>query len=184
MRIIAGTHRGRILHPPKGLPVRPTTDLAKESLFNILNNRIDFEELTVLDLFAGTGNISLEFASRGASEVIAVDLNAKCIDYIRKTSQELAFSKLYTVKASAFTFLKSLSRKFDVIFADPPYDMKESLLLPELVFEYSLLAPEGWLIIEHDVFKEYKNHPHFVEERRYGKVHFSFFSAEANQVAG
>lgn len=164
--------------------MRPTTDLAKESLFNILNNRIDFEELTVLDLFAGTGNISLEFASRGASEVIAVDVNAKCIDYIRKASQEMAFIKLYSVKASAFTFLKSVSRKFDIIFADPPYDMKESLLLPKLVFEYSLLQPDGWLIIEHDVFKDFKGHTHFVEERRYGKVHFSFFSAVANNDEG
>jgi 16S rRNA (guanine(966)-N(2))-methyltransferase RsmD len=183
VRIIGGTFRGRILHPPKGLPIRPTTDLGKESLFNILNNRIDFEGLAVLDLFAGTGNISLEFASRGASEIISVDNNSKCIEYIRKTSHEMSFNGLFTVKANVFTFLKSVSRKFDIIFADPPYDMKESIQLPELIFENSLLQPDGWLIIEHDVFKEFKSHPNFVEERRYGKVHFSFFSVEENREA-
>lgn len=178
MRIIAGTNKGRILHPPKGLPIRPTTDLGKESLFNILNNRIDFENLTVLDLFAGTGNISLEFASRGAAEVVAVDINSKCIDYIRKASHELSLDKVFTVKTNAFSFLKSVSRKFDVIFADPPYDMKETSEIPGLVFGNSLLAPDGWLILEHDVFKNFKDMPHFAEVRRYGKVHFSFFSAE------
>jgi len=177
VRIIAGTHKGRILHPPKGLPIRPTTDLGKESLFNILNNRIDFEDITVLDLFAGTGNISLEFASRGAAEVVAVDINTKCVEYIRKASQEMALDKVFTVKANAFGFLKSVSRKFDIVFADPPYDMKESTTIPELVFGNSILAPDGWLIIEHDVFKDFKTNPNFMEERRYGKVHFSFFSA-------
>lgn len=184
MRIIAGTHKGRILHPPKGLPVRPTTDLGKESLFNILNNRVDFEELRVLDLFAGTGNISLEFASRGAGEVVAVEINHKCIDYIRKVSYELAFDKVFTVKANVFGFLKSVSGKFDIIFADPPYDLKETIMIPELVFGHSLLQPGGWLIIEHDVFKNFVNHPQFFEERRYGKVHFSFFRAEGQLYSG
>lgn len=158
------------------MPVRPTTDLGKESLFNILNNRIDFEGLKVLDLFAGTGNISFEFASRGAAEVVAVDLNFRCLEYIRKAAAEMSFENIFTIRADVFGFMKSVSRKFDIVFADPPYDLKDTLLLPDLVFGNSMLAPEGWLIIEHDAFKNFQSHPHFSEERRYGKVHFTFFS--------
>jgi 16S rRNA (guanine966-N2)-methyltransferase len=175
VRIISGNHRGRQLHPPAGLPVRPTTDLAKESLFNILNNRIDFEDVTVLDLFAGTGNISFEFASRGAKQILAIDLNNRCMEYIRKTAGELRFDNLFVLRGNAFSFLPSTQRTFDLIFADPPYDMREVALIPDLVFNHKLLNPDGWLIIEHDVYITFDGHPNFTEERRYGKVHFSFF---------
>jgi 16S rRNA (guanine966-N2)-methyltransferase len=178
VRIISGNHRGRQLHPPGGLPVRPTTDLAKESLFNILNNRVDFEEISVLDLFAGTGNISFEFASRGAKQILAVDINNRCIDFIRNTAGELKFDNLFVTCGNVFGYLPSTKRKFDVIFADPPYGMREAALIPDLVFDNKLLYAEGWLIIEHPVYITFEGHPKYVEERRYGKVHFSFFRME------
>lgn len=175
MRIISGLHKGRILHPPKGLPIRPTTDLAKESLFNILNNYIDFEEISVLDLFAGTGNISLEFASRGAKSVLSVDINTHCLDFIKKMISDLKFINMRVVKSNVITFLSKSAGKYDVIFADPPYDMKDRQVIPELIFSHNLLDEDGWLVLEHDVFISFKEHPRFVEERKYGKVHFSFF---------
>lgn len=175
MRIIGGTSAGRLLRPPKGLPVRPTTDLAKESLFNILNNRIDFEGIAVLDLFSGTGSIAFEFASRGAGEVIAVELNPKCVQYIRQVATDHSFSALSTVKANVFPFLASLSKPFNLIFADPPYSMKEVALIPDFIFERNLLKEGGWLIVEHDIFISFEAHPYFIEERHYGKVHFTFF---------
>jgi 16S rRNA (guanine(966)-N(2))-methyltransferase RsmD len=175
MRIIAGTHQRRIIKPPSNLPVRPTTDLAKEALFNILNNRLDFEGLKVIDLFAGTGNISFEFASRGAAEVIAVESNFKCVDFINKTIVKQDFENLKVVKADVFRFLSYCRQGFDLIFADPPYDLKETANLPGLVFEKELLSNMGWLIIEHPAAINFKNFHSFVEERNYGRVHFSFF---------
>jgi 16S rRNA (guanine(966)-N(2))-methyltransferase RsmD len=149
--------------------------LAKESLFNILVNRVDFGDIAVLDLFAGTGNISLEFASRGARDVVSVELNHRCTEFISTCVHEIGFGRVFVVKANVFNYLKSVKRKFDVIFADPPYEMREVLLLPELVFTQSLLNEEGWLIIEHDSNVNFKDHPSFNEERQYGRVHFSFF---------
>jgi 16S rRNA (guanine966-N2)-methyltransferase len=175
LRIISGSHRGRQINPPKGLPVRPTTDLAKESLFNILVNKVDLEDISVLDLFAGTGNISLEFGSRGAQSIVAVELNFKCTEFIRKSASEMGFSNLFVVKANAFNYLKSVKRKFDVIFADPPYEMTEVDLLPGLVFNHKLLNEDGLLIIEHDSSHHFNDHIAFLEERQYGKVHFTFF---------
>lgn len=175
MRIISGYHRGRVLRPPAGLPLRPTTDLAKESLFNILNNYIDFEAIHVLDLFAGTGNISLEFASRGAKSILSVEINPRCADYIKKTASELDFPSLTVLKGNVFHFLSKSSGKYDVIFADPPYDLPEREKVPELIFNNHLLCDEGWFIMEHDSFINFNNHPRFHEQRRYGKVHFSIF---------
>ncbi len=175
MRIIGGSHKGRVLRPPMGLPVRPTTDLAKESLFNILNNYIDFEEIKVLDLFAGTGNISLEFASRKAKMVLSVDLNGRCIDFISKMSTDLKFSNVSVIRANVLTFLARSAGNYDVIFADPPYDMPDREKIPALLFENNWLADEGWLVLEHDKYISFSDHPFFTDERRYGKVHFSFF---------
>ena len=181
MRIISGSHKGRVLRPPQGLPVRPTTDLAKESLFNILNNYIDFESIKVLDLFAGTGNISLEFASRNASLILSIDVNSRCIDYISKTAADLNFRNLSAIRANVFTFLTRPAGKYDVIFADPPYDMEGREKIPGLIFENNWLAEEGWLVMEHDKSISFKDHPFFSDERRYGKVHFTFFT---NSPAG
>jgi 16S rRNA (guanine966-N2)-methyltransferase len=175
MRIISGSHKGRVLHPPPGLPVRPTTDLAKESLFNILNNYIDFEAIKVLDLFAGTGNISMEFASRNAEMVLSVELNGRCADYILKMATDLRFKNLSVIRANVFPFLARPAGSYDVIFADPPYDMADREKIPGLIFDHKWLADEGWFIMEHDKSLSFKEHPYFTEERRYGKVHFSFF---------
>jgi 16S rRNA (guanine966-N2)-methyltransferase len=175
LRIISGSLRGRKLNPPNGLPVRPTTDLAKESLFNILINKVDMEDISVLDLFAGTGSISVEFISRGAKDVVSVEINHRCHEFIKKTITDLGIRNQFAIKANVFQYLKTVKRKFDVIFADPPYDMKEVEGIPESVISHDLLNPEGWLIIEHDASHNFSQHPLFFEERKYGKVHFSFF---------
>jgi len=175
MRIISGSHRGRVLRPPQGLPVRPTTDLAKESLFNILNNYIDFEEIRVLDLFTGTGSIAMEFASRSSLAVLGVDISSRCIDYISKMATDLKFNNLSAVQANVFTYLSRSKGNYDVIFADPPYDMPDREKIPELIFENNWLADDGWFVLEHDRNLNFKDHVFFIEERRYGKVHFSFF---------
>ena len=184
MRIISGSHKGRVLRPPEGLPVRPTTDMAKESLFNILNNHIDFEEVKVLDLFAGTGNISLEFASRYASSVLSVDVNGRCIDYISKMAAEFKFKNLTAIRANVFAYLVRPAGSYDVIFADPPYDLENREIIPALIFDNKWLADEGWLIIEHDKRISFKEHALFTEERRYGKIHFSFFHKTSAEDIG
>jgi 16S rRNA (guanine966-N2)-methyltransferase len=169
-----------VLRPPLGLPVRPTTDMAKESLFNILNNYIDFESIRVLDLFAGTGNISMEFASRQAALVLSVEINSRCTEYISKMVTELKFGNLSAIQANVFTFLaRAPGNTYDVIFADPPYEMKEREKIPALLFDNNWLADDGWFVMEHDKYISFKEHPYFHDERHYGKVHFSFFRKPA-----
>lgn len=157
------------------MPVRPTTDIAKEGLFNILNNRIDFENLTVLELFAGTGSISYEFASRGAGEITVVEINPRCAEFIRKTADDMGFPKIRVVKANAFGFLGFCKARYDLIFADPPYEMKDITTIPELIFNNSLLNPGGIFILEHSRDHVFSGHPAFIGQRKYGKVNFSFF---------
>jgi 16S rRNA (guanine966-N2)-methyltransferase len=176
LRIIGGIHKRRVLKAPGSLPVRPTTDMAKEALFSILNNHIDFEGLRVLDLFAGTGNISYEFASRGAAQVVAVDQHMGCINFIKKTATQLDFTCLAAVKADAFRFLNFCHQDFDLIFADPPYDLKDIRLLPEVVFNRKLLIAGGLMVVEHGADTRLNRLAHFREERKYGKVRFSFFA--------
>ena len=149
MRIIAGKNKGRKIVAPTTLPVRPTTDLGKESLFNILNNYFFFDAITVIDLFAGTGNVSLEFASRGAISVTSVDSYAGCVDFIKKTAAQLQYLNVTAIKADAFQYVERLRQPVDIIFADPPYDLEGVERLPQIVFERNLLKPDGWLIIEH-----------------------------------
>jgi 16S rRNA (guanine(966)-N(2))-methyltransferase RsmD len=177
MRIVSGTLGGRKLRPLENLSVRPTTDLAKESLFNILNNLIDFEGLNVLDLFTGTGSIAFEFISRGAEEVIAIDTNKHCISFIDKTAIEFKVGNLHAIQSDAFLFLKHAHKKFDIIFADPPYDLKNTPEIAEIVFEKQLLNPEGMLIIEHPREIDFSKHPSFSQKRSYGQVNFSFLEA-------
>ena len=175
MRIIGGTLKGLRFFPPAKLPVRPTTDMAKEALFNILNNQIDFEDLKVLDLFSGTGNISMEFASRGASEIISVDINTGCINYLKDISKQHKITSVFPFRSDVFKFLKEETSKFDLIFADPPYDLPQIPLIPELVFSRNLLAEDGVLVVEHPSNKKLDNHPNFAEQRKYGHSSFSFF---------
>ena len=177
MRIIRGTQKGRRINPPKGLPVRPTTDLAKESLFNILDNHLYFEDLRVLDLYAGTGNISYEFASRESQLVLAVDINPRCVSFIAETAGKLGFSQLRAIRSSSMGFLGHCKEQFDLIFADPPYDLEGVEEMIELVFKRKLLADKGWLIIEHSIDRDFSTFPAFDQRRNYGKVNFSFFRA-------
>lgn len=175
MRIINGSHKGRNIVAPQSLPVRPTTDFAKESIFNILNNHFDFDEIKVLDLFSGTGNMSYEFASRGSKDIIAVDKHFLCFSFIKKTALELNFSGIKVFKSDVFSFLKHGHDSFDIIFADPPYDMEKIELIPDLIFEKKILKQEGWFIMEHSARTSFKKHEHFLECRNYGKVNFSIF---------
>ncbi len=175
MRIIGGEHKGRRINPPTNLPVRPTTDMAKEALFNILNNLIDFEDLQVLDLFAGTGSISYEFASRNAARVIAVDLNFKCVEFIRKTVRELKMNSLSVVRADVMKFLNHPFDTFDLIFSDAPYDLKEMDKIPEVIISKGWLKKNARLIVEHSKEIDFSGHPYFEQQRKYGKVCFSFF---------
>ena len=175
MRIISGSHRGRQIHAPKNLPVRPTTDFAKESLFNILNNLVDFEEITVLDLFAGTGNITYEFFSRGAKSVTAVEIDRKCAGFIENTCHLLKAETVTVFKSDAFQFLKHPFGSFDIIFADPPYEMERIDELPALIFENDLLNPVGIFILEHSKRNRFNDNPFFDQQRTYGNVNFSFF---------
>ncbi|MCC8426019.1 16S rRNA (guanine(966)-N(2))-methyltransferase RsmD [Mucilaginibacter sp. UR6-11] len=175
MRIIGGTLKGLRLNPPKNLPVRPTTDLAKEALFNILQNQIEFDDIAVLDLFCGTGNISYEFASRGAKQVTAVDRSLQCINYIKDTARQHGLNQIKTFKADIFKYLQLETARYDLIFADPPYDMNQIPEIPKIIFEKNLLTPDGLLIVEHQSMQNLTNHPAFVEQRKYGHSAFSFF---------
>lgn len=175
MRVISGTLKGRRFNPPANLPVRPTTDFAKESLFNILNNHIDFEEMNALDLFAGTGNISIELVSRGCITVTSVDVNFKCTDFIKKTAIAFNINNLQVIKSNVFSYLKFATKPYQLIFADPPYDLEGINKIPEIIFEKNLLAENGIMVIEHSRDTNFEQHPRFVEKRNYGKVNFSIF---------
>ena len=175
MRIISGKFRGRAINPPKNLRARPTTDFAKENLFNILTNLVDFEECTVLDLFAGTGSISYEFASRGAASVTSVEINAVHYNFIRSTAKTFGFDNLRPVKANVFLYLKSCAKKFDVIFSDAPYDLENSEQVVDLVFENDLLKDGGIFIFEHSKSQDFSAYPYFKQLRSYGSVQFSIF---------
>lgn len=177
MRIIGGRLSRRHINPPAGLPVRPTTDKAKEALFNILNNYIDFEAVQVLDLFAGTGSIAYEFASRNAVEVVAIDNNLRCVRFIKDVKEKFQMDNLIVLKADALHFLKNQTTSYDIIFCDPPYDMKGIEEIPNIVFQNKLLLPEGFLILEHSNNVQMDDHPAFAFKRNYSKVHFSFFEA-------
>ena len=175
MRIISGKYRGRTIVPPRNLRARPTTDFAKENLFNVLVNLVDFEELDVLDLFSGTGSISYEFASREARSVTSVEVNSVHHNFIRQTAKELKFENFFAVKANVFLYLKSCTKQFDLIFSDAPYDLVGSEEVIALVFEKNLLREDGFLIFEHSKDKNFSDHPNFWQSRSYGSVQFSFF---------
>lgn len=174
MRIISGSHRGRQIFPDKNFSARPTTDFAKENLFNILTNYIDFEEIRVLDLFSGTGSISYEFTSRGAQEIISVEANYKHYAFILKTAKELGFKNMKIYKTDVFIACKKLKgQKFDIIFADPPYNLDKIQEIPATIFDNDLLGENGIAIIEHPERIQFSTHPRFSEHRQYGSVNFS-----------
>ncbi len=181
MRIISGKYKGRRIEPPKNITARPTTDFAKESLFNLLQNRMDFVDAEVLDLFSGTGCISFECVSRGANEVIAVELAHVQQNFIIQTSKQLGINNLHVIRGDAFKYLKtdqSGNARFDLVFADPPYSHPELPILPTLVFEGQWLKPDGWFVLEHPKDYDFSSYKGFVEHRVYGSVNFSFFQAK------
>ncbi len=173
MRIISGIYGGRRLSPPKNITARPTTDFAKESLFNLLNNRLDFEGIDVLDLFAGTGGIGIECVSRGAREVTAVEIAHVQQNWIISCCKQLGIRNLSVIRGEVFKFLSACRTKYDLIFADPPYALERIEELPDLILP--LLKENGWLVIEHGKDTDFTSHPRHVETRSYGSVHFSFF---------
>ena len=182
MRIISGKHKGRRLVAPKNLPVRPTTDICKESLFNILNNHFNFHGLKVLDLFAGTGNISYEFASRGAGPITSVDGDFGCINFIKKTTSELDLD-IATIKSDVFSFLERNKSSYDIIFADPPYDLSQENFekIIQLIFENELLDEEGMLIVEHSKHTKLEHMTNFSFSKNYGGSVFSFYEFESDE---
>ncbi len=181
MRIISGEFKGRRITAPKTLPIRPTTDMAKEALFNILNNQFYLDAISVLDLFAGSGNISYEFASRGTEQITCVDQDFGCIKFINETA--LAFEmSIETIKSDVFKFLEKSKQQATIIFADPPYDFPVEAFskIPELVFANNLLETEGLLIIEHSKYTDLSHLSQFSHSKGYGSNRFSFFKNTAS----
>jgi 16S rRNA (guanine(966)-N(2))-methyltransferase RsmD len=179
IRIISGIHKGRRIKAPKNLPIRPTTDRAKEALFNILMHQHYIPELKILDLFTGSGNIAYEFASRGAKEIDAVDNNYQVIKFVKQTAQSFDFS-INTIKSDVLKFLEKTNKSYDIIFADPPYDMEKEILekIIALIFNNKLLADNGMFILEHSKHIDFKQNLYFIESRPYGLTVFSFFKKE------
>ncbi len=176
MRIISGIHGGRRINPPANMPhTRPTTDIAKEGLFNIIQNNLEIESLKTLDLFGGTGCISFELASRGVTDLTIVEKDPKMYDFIKKTAEQLDFDQIKLIKSDVFKFMSHCNERFDFIFAGPPYALASIDDLPRLVFEKELLNPKGWFVLEHTPRNDYKKTPHFRTERNYGTTLFSIF---------
>jgi len=181
MRIISGKHKSRRINAPQNLPVRPTTDMAKESLFNILNNDYYLDQISVLDLFAGIGSISFEFASRGTKQVTTVDKHAGCIQFINKIDKELELN-LHTIQSDVYSFLEKTNQTFDVIFADPPYEfaIEEFQKIVDLIFDKNILLDDGTLIIEHSKQTDLSQNDSFIKSKTYGGNMFSFFQNPAS----
>lgn len=175
MRIISGRFKGRRFEPPTNITARPTTDFAKESLFNLINNEMDIEGITALDLFSGTGSISYELASRDAMHITSVEMSDRHIAYIKKMCSLLKIDNIRIVKQDVFRFLAGTSNSFDFIFADPPYQMENIADIPDAVFKNNHLNKDGLLVVEHGIKTDFSEHPNFVSHRNYGNVHFSFF---------
>ncbi len=176
MRIISGTHGGRRISPPANMPhTRPTTDIAKEGLFNILQNNLDFDGLKTLDLFGGTGSISYELASRGASDLTVVEKDDTMATFIKKTATDLKIGNFKVVKSDVFRFIETANEKYDFIFAGPPYALTTIDDLPKVIFEKNLLNDSGWFVLEHTPRNDYKTFPHYLREKNYGTTIFSIF---------
>jgi 16S rRNA (guanine966-N2)-methyltransferase len=175
LRIIAGKYKGRVINTSRNFKGRPTTDFARESLFNILNNTVDFDTVKVLDLFGGSGSISFEFSSRGCISIDVVDIDFHTLKAIDEMILKLGITGMRTIRSDCFKYLKSCWKKYDIIFADPPYGMNEFPELPDQVIHSSLLENDGKFILEHPKEYNFSAHPHYTEQRKYGNVNFSFF---------
>lgn len=176
MRIIGGKYGGRIIVAAPGISARPTTDFAKEGLFNILNNKIDLESVSVLDLFSGTGSIAFEFASRGASFVHLVEKDLRHISGIKHNIERIGITNIKAIHIDVKAYLKTCRIQYDIVFADPPYDLNWFSTIPDLVLNSGIIREEGLLILEHPKSMNFANHERFMEHRNYGNVNFSFFS--------
>lgn len=175
MRIITGKYKGRHFDIPHSFKARPTTDFAKENIFNVLTQYVDLEEAAALDLFSGTGSISLELLSRGCSTVVSVEMDRDHHRFICECLKKLGDAHCTPLRADAFRFIKSCKKQFDLIFADPPYALKELPTIPDLIFEKGLLTEGGIFVFEHGKDHDFTQHPHFIEHRSYGSVNFSLF---------
>lgn len=182
MRIISGKYKGRRIFPPKGLPVRPTTDMSKEALFNVLNNHFSFEGLKILDLFSGTGNISYEFASRGSTPITCVDGDFGCVKFIKQVAQEYDFN-IAAVKSDVFLYLEKCKTSYDIIFADPPYGFEQKVFekIVLKIFERELLNEDGMMVIEHSKYTKLDHLINFSFQKSYGGSIFSFFEIDATE---
>lgn len=176
MRIISGTHKGRVIIPPRNLRARPTTDYAKEGLFNVLDNMIGFEGIDVLDLFAGTGSISYEFASRGAHSVTSVEINQVHYNFIRRTIEQFGFANMRVIKANVFLYLRNCTGAFDIVFSDAPYDLDRAAEVIDMILSGGLLKNDGIFVFEHSDKTDFSGHVNFLQHKDYGSVRFSFFS--------
>ena len=177
MRIIGGRLKGKTIYPPMGYKARPTTDFAREGLFNIIGNEYEFEDLKVLDLFGGTGAVAYEFASRGAAHVWSVEMNRDNARFIKAEAARLGLDNVTAVHSNVFDFLPICREKFDIVFADPPYALEGLDTIPDKVLGAGILHPGCWFILEHGDEYSFTGHPNFVMERNYGRVHFSIFAA-------
>jgi len=175
MRIIAGKFRGRRFYPPSNIPARPTTDIAKEGLFNILINNFRPEEVAYLDLFCGTGNLCYEMASRGCTDITGVELDTRSIDFIKKTAAVLSV-QINVLRMDVFAYIRSAKKQYDLIFAGPPYPLPNIPDLPDEVFENGLLRPGGWFVLETNNKYQFESHPYFLRSRHYGTTVFHIFA--------
>ncbi|MCE2616793.1 MAG: RsmD family RNA methyltransferase [Phocaeicola sp.] len=183
MRVVAGIYKGRHFDIPKTFKARPTTDFAKENIFNVLKKYIDFEDgLNALDLFAGTGSISLELLSRGCERVISIEKDPQHYAFIRNVMEAVKTNKGFPLRADALKYIEKCQEQFDFIFSDPPYALKELPDIPSLIFKYHLLKPNGIFVLEHGETNSFKTNPHFAEHREYGSVNFSIFTAEERLI--
>jgi len=180
LRIISGKYKGKRISVPRQFRFRPTTDFAKENLFNIISNYFDFEKLSVLELFAGTGSISFEFASRGCIDIDLVEADYKTYMFIDKVISSLNLERINPIKADVFKFIKYCRKTYDIIFADPPFKLEQIDILPSLIFENNLLKEKGWFILEHSKKHDFVRYPYYFDCRVYGSVNFSFFKELEN----
>ena len=178
MRIITGIYKGRHFDIPRSFKARPTTDFAKENIFNVLMQYVDFEDAQALDLFSGTGSISLELVSRGCRQVVSVEMDRDHHRFIQECLKKLNTDKCVPIRGDVFRFLKSCKQQYDFIFADPPYALKELPQIPDIIFERQLLKEEGLFVFEHGKDYDFSDHPHFLEHRSYGSVNFTLFTAK------